>query len=344
VTTSPRRSPSIGDVARHAGVSAQTVSRVSTGYPGVRPGTRDRVLAAMRELGYAPNSAARALKRGSFRTLGLVAHQLARTGEARTFEAVVEAARAAGYGVTLVDVQQPTEEDVAEAVDRLTTLAVDGLVVIRAEQGSPGTLALPPQVPVVVSDSRFVGHLPGVATDHAAGTRDAVRHLLDLGHATVTHVGGPEDSLPARERRDAWEAVLREAGRPVPPVLVGDWTSDQGYRHGRALVPQIAAGRVTAVFCANDETALGLFRAVHEAGLRIPQDVSVVGFDDIPQAAYFWPPLTSVAQDFARIGQAVVDLLVEQIAGQDRTDRHVVVPATLVVRGSTGAPPAPHAG
>jgi DNA-binding LacI/PurR family transcriptional regulator len=254
VTTSPRRSPSIGDVARHAGVSAQTVSRVSTGYPGVRPGTRDRVLAAMRELGYAPNSAARALKRGSFRTLGLVAHQLARTGEARTFEAVVEAARAAGYGVTLVDVQQPTEEDVAEAVDRLTTLAVDGLVVIRAEQGSPGTLALPPQVPVVVSDSRFVGHLPGVATDHAAGTRDAVRHLLDLGHATVTHVGGPEDSLPARERRDAWEAVLREAGRPVPPVLVGDWTSDQGCSARTTRRRSGCSGRCTRPGCASRRT------------------------------------------------------------------------------------------
>lgn len=333
------RSPSIGDVAVHAGVSAQTVSRVSTGYPGVRPETRDRVLASMTALGYVPNSAARALKLGTFRTFGLVAHQLARTGEARTFEAVVEAARAEGYGVTLVEVRHPTSADVAEAANRLATLAIDGLVIIRAELGTPDAFELPPHLPAVVSDSRFAGHLPAIATDHAAGTRAAVTHLLDLGHRTVLHVAGPADSLSARARHDAWADTLAAAGREAPAVPRGDWTAESGYVIGTRLAPEIAAGRVTAVFCANDQMALGLCRAVHEAGLRIPEDVSVVGFDDIPETAYFWPPLTSVAQDFARIGRELVALLLAQIGGADVGGARVLVPASLVVRRSTGPAP-----
>ncbi|WP_413452840.1 LacI family DNA-binding transcriptional regulator [Georgenia phoenicis] len=335
-----RTAPSIGDVAAVAGVSAQTVSRVSTGYPGVRPETRDRVLAAMDEVGYVPNSAARALKHGSFRTIGVIAHQLGRTGESFTVDAVLDAARQGGYGVTLVDVRTPTSEDVSAAVAGLADMAIDGLVIIRAESTTPETLTLPPHIPVVVSDSHFAGHHPAVATDQDGGSRQAVEHLLGLGHRTVSHLAGPADSLPAVERETAWRETLRAAGRPVPPPYRGDWSAAAGHDLGAQIAADVARGDVTAVFCANDLMALGLYRALYEAGLRVPHDVSVIGFDDVPEAAYFWPPLTSVAQDFHLIGERLVHMLVSQIDGGQRPGERVLLPVELVVRGSTAPPPA----
>lgn len=334
-----RGAPSIADVAAVAGVSTQTVSRVSTGYPGVRPETRDKVMEAMRQVGYVPNSAARALKHGTFRTIGIIAHQLARTGESRTVEGVVEAARQAGYGVTLADVRTPTSHDVSAAAAGLASMAIDGVVIIRAESSAPETLAIPSHVPVVVSDSHFVGHHPAVATDQHAGTVMAVNHLLDLGHHTVTHLAGPEDSLPAAERLSAWQEALEAAGRPVPAPHHGDWSAQSGYEVGQTIAGLVLAGQTSAVFCANDQMALGLYRALYERGLRIPEDVSVVGFDDIPEAAHLWPPLTSVAQDFRRIGQRLVDLLLDQIRTGEQPEERVLLPVELKVRQSVGPAP-----
>lgn len=327
----------MADVAALAGVSAQTVSRVSTGADNVRPETRQRVLDAMEQLGYAPNSAARALKYGSFGTIGLVAHRLARTGESRTVEAVVEAAREEGYTVSLVDVHTPSSQDVTAAVARLTNQAIDGLIIIRAETATPETLALPPRLPVAVSDSRFVGHHPTVGADQTTGARIAVEHLLDLGHRTVHHIAGPAGSGPAQMRAESWRATLLARGRPVPAPHEGDWSPESGYALGRLVAED---PEVTAVFCANDEMAAGLLRALHERGRRVPEEVSVVGFDGIPLANYLWPPLTTVAQDFPTIGRRLVELVTAQLReGVTLDDSHALVPVQLVVRAST-APPA----
>lgn len=332
-----RPGPSIGDVARLAGLSQQTVSRVANGADNVRPATRDRVLAAMDQLGYSPNHAARALRSGSFRTIGVIAHRLSRTGEARTVEAVVEAARAEGYTVSLIDVETPSQTDMTAAAVRLSHQAIDGLIIIRAEDATPSTLALPPRMPVVVSDSRFIGHLPAVGADQAAGTTTAVQHLLDLGHRTVHHVRGPLDSGPAQMRSDAWAARLRSAGRVVVEPIVGDWTAEAGFDAGRRLAE---LGDVTAVLCANDEMAAGVMLALHDAGLRIPQDVSVVGYDDLPLSAYLLPPLTSVNLNFSMIGNELVKALLTQLRdGVGLSGHHVLVPTQLVVRSSTAPPP-----
>lgn len=334
--TRGRVAASIADVAELAGLSAQTVSRVSTGSANVRSQTRDRVLVAMEQLGYAPNVAARALKSGSFATIGVIAHQLDRTGESHTVEAVVHAANDAGYTVTLIDLQSPSSRDVSAAVNRLSHQAIDGLVVIGAETTAPATLSLPPRLPVVVSDARFIGHHPAVGGDDAQGTLHAVGHLLDLGHATVHHVAGPRSSVPARQRLDSWRSALREADRRIPVAFKGDWTAKSGYLVGRRVAEDSS---ITAVFCANDEMAAGLYRALHEAGRTVPEDVSVVGFDDIPLAEYFTPPLTTVAQDFAAIGRRLVDLLLEQVReGITLEDVHTLVPTRLVVRASTAPP------
>lgn len=329
-----RRGPSIQDVARLAGLSAQTVSRVSTGTGTVRPETRARVLAAMDQLGYSPNHAARALRNGEFGTIGLLAHRFQRTGEALTTQGVIEAARAHDLAVTIVDVGPAADGDWQGAALRLTHQAIDGLVIIRAETATPQSLALPTSLPVVVSDSRLVGRYPAVVADQVGGTYAAVDHLLALGHTVVHHLAGPTDSEPAAMRSSSWERALERAGIHPPQPWRGDWTGASGYAVGRDLPDD-----VTAVYCANDEMAIGLMRALHEHGRRVPQDVSVVGFDGIALGEFTWPPLTTVRQDFPAIGRELVRVVLDQLHGPKRpgADR-VTVPADLVVRGSTAPP------
>ena len=330
--------PSVSDVARLAGVSTQTVSRVTAGARNVRPDTREKVLHAMERLGYSPNRAAQALRRGSFRTIGVVTQHIERTGEALTTEGVLAAAWEAGYTVTMVQVERPASEDMRTAVLHLADQAVDGLVVVQAGRAGREHLVLPAGLPVAVSDSALVGYYPSASADQVRGVRAAVDHLLGLGHRTVHHVAGPEDSQSALIRSASWAARLREAGLTAPEPVQGDWTAASGYAAGERLA---ADPEVTAVFCANDELALGLIRAMHEQGRRVPSDVSVVGFDGLALGEYSFPPLTTVRQDFKRHGHEMVDLVLEQAAsGPLDGSRSIIIPTELLVRGST-APPAP---
>ncbi|MFF9094084.1 LacI family DNA-binding transcriptional regulator [Streptomyces sp. NPDC014802] len=327
----------MADVARLAGVSSQTVSRVSNGYAGVNEETRRVVLAAMKELGYRPNSAARALKRGEFRTIGVITFTLATTGNVRTLEAIATSAAQEGYAVTLLPVAVPTQDEVRGAFSRLEELAVDAVIVImEVHLLDAATITLPPHVQVVVVDSDAGDRYTVVDTDQAGGTRAAVRHLLDLGHDTVWHLAGPEGSFAAQRRTDAWRAVLAEAGRVPPPLVQGDWSTESGYRAGRELARREDC---TAVFVANDQMALGLQRALHESGRRVPEDVSVVGFDDIPEAAHFLPPLTTVHQDFAEVGRLCVRAALRKVRGEGAERGTTLVPTRLVVRDSTAPPP-----
>ncbi|WP_182112371.1 MULTISPECIES: LacI family DNA-binding transcriptional regulator [unclassified Actinotalea] len=328
---------SIEDVAKLAGVSAQTVSRVSTGAEVVRPATRERVLRAMQELGYTPNRAARALRNGSYGTIGLLANRLGRPGEALTTEAVVRAAAAEDYSVTLLTVRDPAADTWQAAAHRLPHQAIDGLIILWGEGATPETLTLPRGMPVAVSDSRFTGHYAGVVADQVQGTRDAVQHLVDLGHRTIHHLAGPATSGAARARAAAWQRTVDEAGLRPPPLVRGDWTAASGYAVGRELAGNPS---LTAVFCANDDMAFGLVRALGEAGLRVPQDVSVVGFDGIELSGFSAPPLTTVRQDFTQIGDELVRLVVGQVRhGANAVQDRVLVPTELVVRSSTGPRP-----
>jgi DNA-binding LacI/PurR family transcriptional regulator len=328
----------MADVARLAGVSSQTVSRVSTGHPGVVESTRRQVLDAMRELGYRPNSAARALKRGEFRTIGVILFTLSTTGNSRTVEAIAAQAAQEGYAITLIPVAMPTQDGVLGAFTRLGELAVDGVIVImEVHLLDAANLMLPPGIQVVVVDSDAGDRYPVVDTDQADGTRQAVRHLLDLGHRTVWHVTGPAESFASERRADAWRDVLESSGREVPPVQRGDWSAASGYAAGLRLASEPAC---TAIFAANDQMALGVLRALHEQGRRVPEDVSVVGFDDIPDAASYLPPLTTVHQDFAEVGRRCVQGLLEQIRDVRVEPGTVLVPTTLVPRASSGPPSA----
>lgn len=335
--TPARRGPSMAQVARLAGVSAQTVSRVANRRTNVDPATRDRVLAAMETLGYRPNRAARALRSGRFRSIGVVVYTLTSYGSTRTVNAIALEAAAAGYSVTLIPLASPEPADVSAAFEVLAEQSVDGVaILLEIQRMTAADIVLPSDLPVVVLDAGPPTPLPVIDNDQAAGARAATQHLLDLGHRTVWHIAGPELSHAAELRRLTWEETLRAAGAPVPGILRGDWSPEAGYELGTTLA---ANPEVTAVFVANDQMALGLMRAMHDAGRTVPGDVSVVGFDDMPESANFQPPLTTVHQAFDKIGVEAVAVLLEEIEGGKR-EEHSPVPVRLVVRDSTG--PAPH--
>ncbi|MBO0805308.1 MAG: LacI family DNA-binding transcriptional regulator, partial [Nocardiopsaceae bacterium] len=199
-----RRAPSQRDVAELAGVSTQTVSRVVNNQPNVDPETRERVLSAMRVLGYWTNGAARALATGRSRSFGVISFDLSAHGNARTIEAIAAAAEEADYSVTIVGISAPTEQAVQRAYARLTSQAIDGVVLIEARILDTATVRLPTSLPVVIADGDPNLNFPAVDVDQAAGAREATRHLLDLGHETVWHVAGPRDSHAARRRATAW--------------------------------------------------------------------------------------------------------------------------------------------
>jgi DNA-binding LacI/PurR family transcriptional regulator len=334
------RGPSMADVAQLAGVSGQTVSRVANGRHNVDEATRNRVLAAMREVGYRPNSAARALRNGQYRSIGVIVFELSSFGNTRTLDAIATAATTSGYAVNLIPVLNATQGTLSGAFDRafnrLGEQAVDGVIIlIEAHQLDEAEVQLPDGLPVVVVDSNADFDYPIVDTDQAQGARLATEHLLDLGHRTVWHLGGPEESFAASRRLRSWRQTLTDRGCPVPPVLTGDWSAGSGYEAGRELA---ANPEVTAVFVANDQMALGLLRALHEKGRAIPGDISVVGFDDMEEAAHFWPPLTTIRQFFAEVGRRSVDALINEIQAGEHHHQPVAVATELVVRASTAPP------
>ncbi len=325
----------MGDVARRAGVSAQTVSRVSNGHAHVDPGTRQRVLDSMAELGYQPNSAARALRRGRFRTIGVIMFSLRTLGNVNTINAITLEAARADYSVKLIPVREHTIGQVSGAYNRLSEQAVDGVIIIlEAHLLDQAELTLPPGLPVVVIDSDAADRYTVVDSDQADGARQAVEHLLGLGHRQVWHIAGPETSFSATRRLEAWQRTLRGAGIEPPPVLHGDWSNESGHSHGLTLGRR---AEVTAIFAGNDQMALGAMCALHELGRDIPGDVSVIGFDDMEEATTFWPPLTTIRQDFDQVGRQALQTLLRKVDGEQERS-NVVVPTSLIVRKSTSAP------
>jgi len=327
----------MADVGRLAGVSHQTVSRVINGSPNVRADTRERVMAAMRELDYRPNSVARALVTGRSRTLGVVSFDTTLYGPASTLLGIERAAHEAGYFIIVASLKALTRVSVPEAIERLRLQGVEGILVIAPYEEAVEALGeVPAAVPVVAVEAGPEHGLPVVRVDQFRGAALATAHLLELGHRTVWHIGGPRDFIEAQERVEGWRSTLSAAGAPTPEPLLGDWSAATGYARGRQLPVQ-----ATAVFVANDQMALGVLRALHEAGRAVPAEVSVVGFDDIPESPYFLPPLTTICQDFDEVGVQGVRLLLEAIAtGAPRAP--APLQPTLVVRDSTA--PCPRGG
>jgi DNA-binding LacI/PurR family transcriptional regulator len=337
MSSSPVRSRAVvmADVARLAGVSQQTVSRVLNDSPHVRDDTRARVMEAVRKLEYRPNRLARALVTGRTRTLGVVSFDTTLHGPASMLLGIERAAHDAGYFVSIASIGSLDSASVGGAIERLREQAVDGILVIAPQESAAQALRhLRSDVPVVATEAGAHDGVPLVAVDQVEGARAATQHLLDLGHRTVWHISGPLDWYEARDRIDGWRATLYAAGAPQPSVLAGDWSARSGYELGLKVARERA---VTAVFAGNDQMALGVVRALHELGLRIPADISVVGFDDIPEAAFFTPPLTTVRQNFNEVGRRALLTLLDQLESGARGGTRETIPPELIVRASTSA-------
>jgi DNA-binding LacI/PurR family transcriptional regulator len=327
----------MSDVARLAGVSHQTVSRVLNDSEHVRAETRERVLLAMRKLEYRPNSVARALVTGRSRTLGVVSFDTKLYGPASTLFGIERAAHEAGYFITIASMEAPDRNSVLDAVERLRLQGLDGILVIAPHVGSArALLQVPSGIPLVAVEAGPADTIPFAAIDQFDGAQMATRHLLELGHRSVRHIAGPADWLEARQRVGGWRRALEAAAAEIPEPLEGDWSPRSGYELGQRLA---AEPDVTAIFVANDQMALGAVRALHEAGRRIPLDVSVVGFDDIPEAPYFTPPLTTIRQDFDEMGRRSVRLLLETMESAGGQPADVELAPELIVRASTAPPP-----
>jgi DNA-binding LacI/PurR family transcriptional regulator len=344
----PASRPRIDDVAQRAGVSVPTVSRVLTGAQRVSVDKRQRVLLAIAELGYRPSGAARALASGRPSTIAILAGNTSRFGYAGTIEGIEEAARAAGYLVLIAVIENEDAASGTAAVDQVLSQSIAGVIVLKFDPpGVAGLRALPETVRRVVVSGQREKTDPQAVIDEALGARQATEHLLELGHRTVHHLAIP---ATGREngRTQGWRKALQQAGAPVPELLGWTWDPSQAREIGR----QIGTTRpeITAVLCGNDEIAIGLIRGLQDSGRRVPEDVSVIGFDDHPLSPLFTPALTTVAQDFVDLGRRSFELLAVQLEPADgdtrpgpatraaRT-RRSSRPAVLIVRESTGRPP-----
>ena len=319
------RRVSMADVAAVAGVSAQTVSRVVNDSPRVDPATRANVEAAMSQLGYRMHRAARALRTGRTDTIGLIVANLSSVGNSRMLQALADHAAERGFALTVVTASG--REAVADAFARLSDQGIDGAVILNEATALARGLDVPPGLALVVVDSPADDRFAVVQTDHAAGARAATEHLLSLGRGSVHHLGGPVGSFAAAERERGWRDAHEAAGIAAPEPIRGDWTSASGH----AVIAPLA-GEVTALFAANDQMALGALRAFAEAGRTVPDDVAVIGFDDVEDAAEYSPPLTTVKQDFDELGAAAVASRVS-LMGRGAAAPGVVTPQ-LVPRAS----------
>ncbi len=333
----PKNPPRMEDVAKVAGVSHQTVSRVLNDFPKIRPSTRDRVLAAIEQTGYRRNTAARTLVTRRSGSIGVITADMNHFGPASIMLGLESASRAAGYSLSLAGLPDISASSLGQAVDRVLDQAVEAVVMIVAHQAALDLAqSLHVGVPLVLVEGDLSATPLTAGVDQIAGARLATKHLLDLGHQSVLHLPGPADWLEAAARREGWRMALEERGQQPPELMAeGDWSSRSGYQAARAMLAEF---RPTAVFAANDQMALGLLRALHEAGLRVPEDVSVVGFDDVPESGYFTPPLTTVRQDFRELGRRIMDLVLRVLAGEPDPSEPLVEPL-LIVRSSTAAPP-----
>lgn len=333
----------MADVASLAGVSAQTVSRVANGRENVDPGTRDKVQVAMAALGYRANSAARSLATGSFRTIGVIASTLASHGAQQVLEGVSGEARRFGYDVTLVPLATPSVDDVSGAATQmLGRHNVDAMIVgVESSVMERWFGRVPLGVPLVVTDGGTSAAFPSVDSDPRPGLRAALEHLVALGHERIWHAGGPGDSFSARGRAAVWEEFLLERGLPVAEPLRLDWSGVAGFGAGLLVaeaVGQPGGVRPTAVVCANDQIALGLVRALVDRGLRVPEDVSVVGFDGIEAGAFAVPRLSTVTHDLLEVGRRAVRVLVAQLQPGLDPGPVGLVPSVFLDRESTAPP------
>ena len=331
----PPTQPRMVDVARLAGVSHQTVSRVLNDSPLVGPELRERVNEAIRLLGYRRNRAARTLATRRTMNLGVLCFGIEKYGPTLALYGMAEASREAGYGTSLVSLPDVDRDTVRAALEHLVAIGVDGIAVIAPVRGAmDAVLGFMEELPLTAFEPGAVHGGRIVAIDEVLGARLATRHLVELGHKTVWHVAGPSGWLGSEARIRGWREELAAHGLAMHEPIRGDWSAASGHRAGKLLAEN---PNVTAIYVANDQMSLGLIEALNECGKEIPNDISIVGFDDIPEAAFFRPPLTTVKLDFEEVGRCCVEQLLRMINGEELPLVPLLDPV-LRVRRSTAPP------
>ena len=330
------RAPNIRDVAAIAGVSYQTVSRVLNNSPSIRDSTRDRVLAAIAELGFRPNQAARALVTSRSRTIGVLsADANAHYGPTTALTSIEQYAREAGYRLSITNINTSDAASIRSGLDYLLSQAVEALVVIAPQVrvfDAINEMSL--TVPFVTLESTGRDPRHSLSVDQIAGARLATRHLIELGHTEILHVSGPQDWIEAEARMQGYLDEINAADLRVRAPVLGDWSAHFGYYAGLEL---LRFRDFTAIFAGNDQMALGLIHACRDMGLDVPGDISIVGFDDVPEAAHFWPPLTTIRQNFPEVGRRAMSRLLAELNGADDPN-HEPIPAELIIRQTTQTP------
>jgi DNA-binding LacI/PurR family transcriptional regulator len=330
----------INDIAAACGVSYQTVSRAINGMEDISKETRSRVLKMADKLGYRPNMAARHLATRQSTVIGIITPDVGLYGATQVMLSVSQAARESGYALMLAELREESIEEIRRAVDDLCAHRVAGILLFQVEADIGLLRDSFRNVPFVGMNCDFGYDAPSVLVDQEHASQMATNHLIQLGHKRIAHISGPHDSFVARRRHQGWLTALKQAGRTPGPVAEGDFSARSGFAAGSALIAN-HRGRFTAVVSANDQMALGAIRAFEENSIYVPTDISIVGFDDMPEAEFFRPPLSTVKHDFARIGQLGVRTLLAQLNGISSFPKVQKITATFVERRSTTAPTSP---
>lgn len=326
----------MADVARAAGVSQQTVSRVANGLPNVNEQTRQRVQAAMQELGFRPSYAGRSLRDGRYHSVGLCVNDVTKFGNLSMIDGIASAAREHNCAITLVEMSKTEEFSLAEATRRMAALPVDGIIIGMSRMAPDFETFDPlPGISTVIVTMYAHPRVTTVDSDHYGCSLLLMNHLFELGHEQIRFIGGPSFSIDEQFRRAGWQDALeRKHIEPAEP-LEGDWSANSGYEAGRYLAEHDRT--MTAIYAANDQMANGAIAALRDSGLRVPEDVSVVGVDDSLDDFVAHNELTTVRFDLHQRGREVFEHAVPKAGATGKTVA-IRIPGKLIVRHTTAEP------
>lgn len=322
----------IYDVAERAGVSHQTVSRVLNNHSSLKPATREKVEKAIAELNYHPNQAARQLVTSQSRIIGILITGSDLFGPWAILNAMEREARKEGYSVISISVLLDSPESWQEGIDQLRNLNIDGAITIAlpdalvklVEQSFSGAT-------IVIVDAEPGTKFDAVNLDNKSGGTMATEHLIELGHTDILHITGPIDGYEGKMRRKGYESAMA-AAKLRPDVIEGDWSVSTGYKIGKKILQR--KKYPSAIFTANDHLALGVIKAFEEAKVRVPNDISIIGFDNIPESEYFLPSLTTISQNFDQLGFLAINRMLSQLKASGKRENLMIEPK-LIARKST---------
>ena len=329
---STTRSPSMIDVATRAGVSHQTVSRVLNGHTSVTEKTKKKVLKAMDDLGYRPNLTARALVTGKTATIGVLSHDTTLFGPASTLHSVQSAARENGYRTTIYSLKSEDSESITSGIRDLINDGVDGIVIIAPQiRGTKEIINVIGNFPAVLVENESTAALPSVNVDQQFGAYELTKHLISLGHKSIAHISGPKHWYETGRRSRGYKKALTESKLDSSFIWEGDWSARSGFEATKQIIKN---KKITAIFAGNDAMALGALKALSEAGMNVPRDISLVGFDDLPESEYLTPALTTAKQDFHAVGDQALGVLLG-LMSNSKVRMNVAIKPEIIIRTST---------